>query len=246
MRDEVTPDRANEKPDFDSLLADLFGLNIRGARTLWDLIARPKRVFESARVFDWRSRYTPTMRLAFSILTVFSLLSFFWTSEDGVLYQTLLLELSEKLADEPNAPPVDEMLGATFAAYNFLYPFSYMLVHTLAASILFVWGKGTPWVARIRLYFGVASVGIALATLSVFDMPFLSVDQLVMSTVIGFLLSLLAFGVTYARGMSGEFSPAGLYTRAVVVAVFIMAIDFAVAFLAGYGAGQWASFQLGL
>ena len=246
MIDDMEASPVDEKPDFDSLLSDLFGLNVRGARTLWDLFARPKRVFESARIFDWRSRYTPTMRLAFSILTAFSLLSFFWASEDGILYQTLLAELSERLADEPNAPPVDEMLGATFAAYNFIYPFAYMLVHTLAASVLFVWGKGTPWVARIRLYFGIASVGIALATLSVFAMPFLTVDQLVMSTIVGFVVSLLALGATFARGMSGEFSKAGLYTRAVLVALFIVTIDFAAALLAGYGAGQWANLQLGL
>ena len=119
MRDKVAPNPGNEKPDFGSLLSDLFGLNGRGAKTLWDLLARPKRVFEGARVYDWRSAYMPTMRLACSILTVFSLLSFFWASEDGVLYQTLPAQFSDAFADDPNAPPLDEIIGAMFAGYNF-------------------------------------------------------------------------------------------------------------------------------
>lgn len=245
MRDEPNPNSANEKPDFDSLLSDLFGLNVRGAKTLGDLLLRPKRVFESARVFDWRSKYTPTMRLAFSILTVFSLLSFFWASKDGVLYQTLLAQFSEALADDPNAPPIDDMMDAMFAGYNFIYPFAYMLVHTLAASILFVWGKGTPWVSRIRLYFGVASIGIALATLSVFVMPFVGLDLIIVSSVVGLFLSLIAYALTFARGMHGKFSRMGLLSRTILVALVVTVVDFAAAIIAGSGAGLWAEFQLG-
>ncbi|MEM9179610.1 MAG: hypothetical protein AAGA89_07855, partial [Pseudomonadota bacterium] len=85
-RDFSTRDR----PDADALVADLFGLNVRGAKTLAHLVTQPAKVFASARVNDWQGQYTPTMRLAFSVLTVFSLLSFFWAAEDGVLYQTLL------------------------------------------------------------------------------------------------------------------------------------------------------------
>lgn len=246
MQNEVDPNQANAKPDFDSLLSDLFGLNVRGARTLWDLLARPKRVFDSARVYDWRSAYTPTMRLAFSILTVFSLLSFFWASKDGILYQTLFAEFSAEFADDPNAPSVEDMLDATFAAYNVIYPFTYMLVHTIAASVLFVWGKGTPWVARIRLYFGAASVGIAFATISVFTMPFLSLDLIVISTLLSIVLSVMVYAIIFARGMSGAFSALGLYMRAIFVALFITVVDLVAAALTGIGAGFWADIKLGL
>lgn len=55
MQEDLNTNPADESPDFDALLSDLFGLNIRGAKTLGDLFARPKAVFESARVYDWRS-----------------------------------------------------------------------------------------------------------------------------------------------------------------------------------------------
>jgi hypothetical protein len=235
---------APEKPDFDSLLADLFGLNVRGVKTLYDLFRRPKAVFESARVFDWRSKYTPTLRLAFSILTVFSLLSFFWAAEDGVLYQSLLVQFSESFANDPNAPPLNEMVNTMFAAYNFIYPFAYMLVHGLVGSLLFIWGKGTSWVARIRLYFGIISVGIALSVASVAAMPFFSLETFWIYTLVGMSANILAYMFTYARGMQGRLSMTGMIVRAPLVAVVVTLTDILVAIVAGTGASFWAEAQL--
>ncbi|MEO1189934.1 MAG: hypothetical protein AAFW60_12770, partial [Pseudomonadota bacterium] len=52
--------RTNE-PKLDSLIEDIFGLNVQGLRTLGGLFVSTKSVFESARVSDWRRKYTPTM-----------------------------------------------------------------------------------------------------------------------------------------------------------------------------------------
>ena len=235
---------AQQKPDFDSLLADLFGLNIRGAKTLRDLLIRPKQVFNSARVLDWRSQYTPTMRLAFSILTVFSLLSFFWTSENSILYQSLLAQLSQTLAEDPDAPALRQRVNSTFAAYNFIYPFTYMLIHSLIGAMLFIWGKGTSWVARIRLYFGVISIGIALAVASVTVMPFVSLDYFWLYTVVLFIINILAYAITYARGVHGQFSMMSMAIRAPSIAVVVSIADFIVATIAGIGASMWAEIQL--
>ena len=73
----------SQQPTLDSFIEDAFGLNIRGLKTLWHLIIAPKRVLESARVTDWRERYTPTLRLTFSVITVFMLLSFFGLQKMG-------------------------------------------------------------------------------------------------------------------------------------------------------------------
>ena len=235
---------AQQKPDFDSLLADLFGLNVRGLKTLYDLFRRPKAVFESARVFDWRGKYTPTLRLAFSILTVFSLLSFFWAAEDGVLYQSMLARFSESFANDPNAPPLNEMVNAMFAAYNFVYPFAYMLVHSLVGFMLFIWGKGTSWVARIRLYFGVISVGIALAVASVAVTPFVSLDYFWLYTLVLFVINILAYAVTFARGMQGRLTLTSMIIRAPLIALVVTLADIVVAMIAGTVASFWAETQL--
>ncbi|MEL6861828.1 MAG: hypothetical protein AAGL11_08320 [Pseudomonadota bacterium] len=221
-------------------MADLFGLNIRGAKTIGHLFARPKAVFESARVYDWQSQYTPTMRLAFSILTVFSLLSFFWTAEDGVLYQTLYNQFSEIYASDPNSGDLGELIDAMFAGYNIFFPFIYMLVHSVVGSIVFLWGKGTPWVSRIRLYFGIASVGIAISVASLMFMPFIDPSFFWLYSTIGMGLGFLAYTLTYARGMRSHYSIAGLIGRSFLLAFIVTLTDFIVALLAGTSASFWA------
>ena len=244
MHEETKARPGQDKPDFDSLIADLFGLNVRGAKTLYHLFAFPKRVFESARVYDWQSQYTPTMRLAFSILTVFSLLSFFWAAEDGVLYQTLLAQFSEAFADDPDAPDVNLMIDAMFAGYNFIYPFAYMIIHALVASLVFIWGKGTSWVARIRLYFSVASAGIAISVASILFMPLVNIELVWIASSIGMALSFLAYIIIYARGMAGNYSTAGLMWRAFSIANIVVIADLTVAIVAGTGGSMWANMQV--
>ncbi|MEM9178330.1 MAG: hypothetical protein AAGA89_01400 [Pseudomonadota bacterium] len=217
---------------------------MRGAKTLAHLVTQPAKVFASARVNDWQGRYTPTMRLAFSVLTVLSLLSFFWAAEDGVLYQTLLDIFSEAFAEQPNAPPVNEFISAIFAGYNFIYPFTYMLVHSLVGSLVLVWGTGTPWVARIRLYFGVAALGIAISVLSIATMPFISTNMMWVWTTLALAVGFLAYIVTYARGMRGRRSKWSLLWRAVFLASIVTITDFMVAIFAGTSAGYWAELRV--
>ena len=236
MRDETKTNSQQDKPDIDSLLADLFGLNIRGAKTLYDLFRRPRAVFESARVNDWRNRHTPTVRLVFSILTVFSLLSFFWAGEDGVLYQSL----ESALGDVPDRAFVAQFLPNLFASFVFIYPFVYMLTHSLIGSTVFVWGKGTSWVTRLRLYFGVASVGIAIAVLSNLAMPFVGTAGFLSIAIGTAVLSLIAYAVTYARGMAETGPQSGRTVRAVSLAIIITLADLIAALAAGSAAGFWA------
>ncbi|MEL6258307.1 MAG: hypothetical protein AAFQ67_04530, partial [Pseudomonadota bacterium] len=58
------------EPDLDELIQDAFGLNIRGVQTLWALLAHPSRVFTAAQSIDWAGRFTPSIRLAFSIVAL--------------------------------------------------------------------------------------------------------------------------------------------------------------------------------
>ena len=235
---------AQDRPDLDALVSDLFGLNVRGAKTLAHLVIKPAQVFASARVNDWQGRYTPTVRLAFSILTVFSLLSFFWAAEDGVLYQTLRDVFSTAFEGQPDTPPVEPFISAMFAGYNFIYPFTYMLVHSVVASCVFVWGKGTPWVTRVRLYFGIASIGIAISVLSIAIMPFIGTNIMWVWTVSGLAAGFLAYIIIYARGMGNRYSTWGLFGRAMLLAIIVTFTDFIVAIIAGTGAGYWAELRI--
>ena len=234
MAEDANEKQAHQKPDVDSLIADLFGLNIRGAKTLIDLFVRPKRVFESARINDWQGQYTPTVRLAVSILTVFSLLSFFWAGENGILFRAL----RSMLADIPDASKVEEILPGIFAGFVFIYPFIYILVHALMASVVFLWGTGTPWVARLRLYFGVASIGIAVA--SNILMLFLSPTLFMPVVAVAIILSFIAYMMTYARGMADAAPGRSGLGRGAALAVIVTLADFIASIIAGTLAGVLA------
>lgn len=244
MTDHTKSAEVTDKPGLDSLIEDLFGLNVRGLKTVGQLFVSPKQVFESARISDWRRKYTPTIRLTFSIITVFMLLSFFWAAEDGMMYQILLAQFTEMAAANPEKIPAEQIhrdIETAFAAYAFFYPFIYMLLHGLVGSVVFLWGKGTGWVTRLRLYFGLLTVGMTVALVSTLITPFLTTDMMAPFAIFGMLIAILAYWMTYARGMWGTSSTLGLLLRASFLALLITFVDMIVSGLAGFGAGIWVA-----
>lgn len=227
------------KPSVDSLLEDLFGLNVRGFKTLRDLFIKPKRVFESARITDWAGQHTPTFRLTFSLITLSMLLSFFWAAEDSAFYQGLLVLTTEIARANPDAPDPHEAAIAWLAAYSFCYPIVYMIVHGLVGSLVFLWGQGVSWVTRLRLYFALLTVGMFVAVASMLLIPFVPVEMFVVYTLVATLVLLVVHMITYLRGMSGPRSGIGLWLRAPFIALLIIVTDFAVAIISGTVSGQW-------
>jgi len=231
-----------ERPGLDSLVEDLFGLNLRGLSTIGRLFLAPKDVFDSARVSDWRRKYTPTIRLTFSVITVFMLLSFFWAAEDGMMYQALLAQFNEAASTDAHSLTIEEVrdrLDNVFAAYSFMYPFIYMLIHGCVSSVVFLWGKGTGWVTRVRLYFGLLAVGMSVSLLITLVTPFLRAEMLVPFTFIGLVITLIAYWLTYLRGMWGRASKLGIVVRATSISALIILVDLIVSGLAGFSAGLW-------
>ncbi|MHA7898293.1 MAG: hypothetical protein ACX94B_00410 [Henriciella sp.] len=243
MRETIDTITTVARPGIHAFFEDVFGLNVRGLRTLGDLYTRPKRVFDSARVTDWNNHHTPTIRLTFSLLTVYMLLSFFWAAEDGPLYQMLYAQLETLKDANPDLPPVEEMIDGWFAAYSFSYPFIYMLIHLIAGSLVFLWGKGTSWTTRLRLYFGLCAITISVALLSAAPLPLVSVDMIGVYTVGTMLVGMLAYGVTYVRGMKGSLSVRALAWRAPFIAMFITLIDLVIATVTVIGSGMWVDYQ---
>lgn len=243
MRDTIETISTAAKPGFNALLEDVFSLNVRGLQTLSDLYARPKRVFDNARIIDWANQHTPTIRLTFSLITVYMLLSFFWAAEDGPLYQMLFTQLETLRAAEPDLPPVEQMIEGWFAAYSFTYPFVYMFVHLLVGSLVFLWGKGTSWTTQLRMYFGLCAVGMSVALITTAALPLVSVEQIGIYTLATITIGLLAYGGTYARAMAGTMSVGALIWRAPFIALFITLVDVIIATLTTFGSGVWVGYQ---
>ena len=50
--------KINDLIGLDDFLEDMFGMNIRGFKTIWVLLTRPKLYFIAAKTPDWHARYT--------------------------------------------------------------------------------------------------------------------------------------------------------------------------------------------
>lgn len=244
MKPDNPSPAAAPQPNLDSLIEDVFGLNLRGLKTLWQLIINPTEVFESARITDWRRRYTPTIRLTFSVITVFMLLSFFWAAEDGPFYQLILLQLEEAAQTNPDLPPPDQVLDAFFAAYSFAYPFVYMIIHALIGAVVFLWGSGTGWVTRIRLYFALLVMGMTFSLFIMVFSPMIERDLFALYALTSFGLTYVIYSLTYVRGMWGTYAPLGLGVRALAVGFIISVGDVLVSSGASICASFWINWTV--
>ena len=66
MSDDESNQLKSRKVGGDDLIEDMFGLNLRGLKTLWVMFASPRKGYEAARSPDWMDRsYTPSIRLLF-------------------------------------------------------------------------------------------------------------------------------------------------------------------------------------
>ena len=80
------------KPDdpaplrIDTVAEDIFGLNLRGLRSIGVLWRSPKLYFDSARHMNWRDSFTPSIRLWLFFFALLSFFKFWWVgSSDGMI-----------------------------------------------------------------------------------------------------------------------------------------------------------------
>ena len=149
------------------LIEDVFGLNIRGLITIRDSFMRPRAVAEAARRTDWADRYTPSIRVIFFILTLTSLLRFFWAPDDGAFVQSMAARIAEADAEGavPDADRTEEV-NRYLALYAGAIPFAWTIAQALGSLVTRVWGKGTDLVLRLRLHFAALIPSTTVAMLA--------------------------------------------------------------------------------
>jgi len=173
------PSPPSTKLGRDDLLEDLFGLNVRGLKSIGDSVVRPRRYFAAARVADWQGTYTPSARLVFSILTLLGFFSFFWAGEDSWFVREFIQGIAT--ADAENGEPFLENPSVAtdlLAVYAGSLPFTYLFAHGLASMIVRVWGRGAGLVARLRLHMVGIVPSMTLTLFSSLAMPLLSDEHM--------------------------------------------------------------------
>tara|TARA_X000000950_G_scaffold203679_1_gene245083 strand:- start:70944 stop:71696 length:753 start_codon:yes stop_codon:yes gene_type:complete len=198
--EDMSESRSKTNLGMDDLSEDMFGLSLRGLRTMWTVFASPKKIFEAARSPDWQSyRFTPSLRVVFSILAVITGLRFIWIGPDSALVQSTLLHLLETgaVSTEEEARAVTKTI---LDRYILIFPFAMMLIHFLAGTVLHIWGKGTSAVLRIRLYFTAVIPNTLLSLLLLMPLSTISIEEYSKYSLLVVLVTFSADLITALRG----------------------------------------------
>ena len=208
---------------WDALLDDLFGLNVRAVASMCAIIATPRKVFEAARDADWLGKYTPSIRLVFTLIAAMVFLRFLWGGEDSALHQMTKAGLTN--SDVLGHGDMDQFTQDYLGLWMLLFPFGYFVIHGIVGLLVRVWGKGTPAPLRLRLYFAALLPGLLLGVLSTLVMPLLDVPTLEATLMPLLALTGLAYAATVFRGLAGRMTRAARAWRAALFGTIAVSAD---------------------
>lgn len=195
----------------DSIAEDLFGLNIRGLKSIVTLWRRPRDYFAAARTPDWQDRYTPSIRLWLSFFALFSALKFWWFgTNEGMIgaYSTGFANAGLAL---PEGMTYDDV-GTEAVLWVFsVIPILQIVTMVLLSLIYTAWGERTSLALRQRYLFSVIVPSASL--MPVFLTVMLFIPQNLM-TAYGIVLALFAFLIDFQTGYRGAFSNVSAVGRA--------------------------------
>lgn len=223
---------------WDALLDDLFGLNVRAVRSIFASVLSPAKLFTAARDADWLGRYTPSIRLVFTLIAVTVFLRFLWADEGSGLFQGTR-DLFGTLADTFQGYDLDQLTRDYLNIYLIAFPTAYFIVHALFALVLRVWGKGTPLAVRIRLYFATLVPGLLLGVAMMGLMAALTFDQLTAWLFPMFGVVWAVYALTYFRGMAPRMSTGPRLWRSALTATLIVIADNLGSFAAYVASMSW-------
>lgn len=160
-----------DQAGFEDMLEDVVGFNYRSFRTIWDLLARPNRVFLAYAERDL-SHYTPALRLWLGLTVVQSVLSFFFGGQAD-----LILNVMQNWPDAQRESLINSIDGTLedvadryASTFSLLQPIVISVLLSTTVFLIAVFDKGLSWVSRINLTFAVLTAGSVLGLLM---LPFL-------------------------------------------------------------------------
>tara|TARA_R110002020_G_scaffold309301_2_gene525252 strand:- start:78407 stop:79156 length:750 start_codon:yes stop_codon:yes gene_type:complete len=220
---------------WDALLDDLFGLNVRALASMWAILATPRKVFAAARDADWLGKYTPSIRLVFTLIAAMVFLRFLWGGENSALHQMTKSGLTD--SNVLGYGDMDKFTQDYLGLWLVMFPFSYFFVHGLMALLVRIWGKGTRAPVRLRLYFAALLPGLLLGVLSTVAIPLMDVALFEQTLMPALALTGLIYALTVFSGLPSTVSKIGRAWRGILFACVAIGGDLFIAlstFVIGY------------
>lgn len=209
----------------DSITEDLFGLNIRGVRSIATVWRTPREYFSAARTPDWKNNYTPSIRLWLSFFALFSALKLWWFSADSGMVGAFATGFENANVALPDGVTYQDIGGEAVLWVFGWVPFLQIASMFLLAFIYNMWGERTTLALRQRYLFAVmipsASMMPVLLTIMLFIPPHLI-------SAYGLMLAATAFLIDFQTGYRGGFenvSRRGRFWRAGLLALILVTIN---------------------
>lgn len=226
---------------FDNLLEDLFGLNIRALKSIWTSFSKPKTYIQAAHDPNWRDRFTPSFRVWFGLLALYSVLRFIYGAEDSPMVEMYAKMFEDGLATQPEnsmrfdtTKTAQEMLKWTFV----FFPFALIPFYAVLAWIFRSFPNPTTFVLRLRYIFITVLPTTTLVLLSTFlYLVPVFIEHLLIFSALSFVV---IFFVDWLTGYRGAFAGGAKKGRAglsMVFATLLMVSYISASILAAIPAG---------
>ena len=228
---------------FDDFLEDLFGLNIRGLKTLWISFRSPRSYYKAATSPNWLGLFTPSFRLFLSLLAIIFLMQFFWGNINSPAVTSYAAQMEAQNIPLPDGISYRQA-GYTFSNWYaaFIPPFT-ILFYLIIGSFYGVWGRKLSFVERQRYLF----ISVVPDTfISIFLITLLGVIP--HERIIQFLLlfPLISFFITAQIAYRGAYLKDSRWSklwRAGLLAIIIVITAQLASFSAQYAAAKVIQFK---
>lgn len=225
------PENHLTKLSADTIIEDLFGLNIRGLRSIATLWTHPKRYFATARIPDWDNKYTPSIRLWLAFFAIFSALKFWWLGGNQGMIDAFSGGFSNAGLPLPEGLSYDDV-GREAVLWIFgLTPITQIVSMVFLALLYRAWGEKTTIALRQRYLFAVLVPSTSLMPLFLTIMVFVPSHML---TLYGVFLALITFTIDFQAGYRGGFSNVTGFSktwRAALLALIVVGINVSISII---------------
>ncbi|MCA8899929.1 MAG: hypothetical protein KDA53_01625 [Hyphomonas sp.] len=185
------------------LAEDLFGLNIRGVKSVYTLWVRPRRYFEAAQTPDWGGKFTPSIRLWLSFFAIFAALKFWWLGSSDGMTGAYAAGFAQAGLQLPAGMTYEEVGAEAVLLVFGMVPFLQMFAMLLLALFYPFWGRPMTLTLRQRYLFGVILPSTSLMPILMTIMIFVPQN---MMTLYGVGLALVTFLIDLQAGYRGGFA----------------------------------------
>lgn len=218
--------------NLDRFAEDLFGLNIRGLRSIFALWVHPRKYFTVARTPDWNGLFTPSVRLWLSFFALFSALKFWWIGGNEGMIGAFTSGFAQAGLPIPDGTTYEDV-GREAVMWIFsLTPILQIICMFLLALIFPFWGEQTTISLKQRYLFAVIVPSASLMPLFMTIMLFVPQSAL---SLYGLLIAAVTFLVDFQTGYRGAFTQVtrmGRAWRAGLLALIVVLLNTGTSILA--------------